>query len=232
MRSRLYALAYRMQLHEFGGWSCLRWVSTSGALAFLAVIVPWLFRGLPELSWKQWLIVAVGLAFALVPLALRAVARSNGYVCFTPQPGTSPERAPLAPEDKVPLRASGLFEVEGQIWCFADLMAYWRTFASGEHAVMAIVHATKFAGVGRVPENRLGMCYIFVRPESLMEIVPGEISFGSRRAPGLALRYLFPHPASGRRRSAPKASLQRAYLAFADEAARDRVWADLLAGQA
>jgi hypothetical protein len=167
-----------------------------------------------------------------VLLILRGWAQSRSYVVFTPQPGLiAPDAAALPPSDKVPVRATGRFEVEGRPGFFADLMAYWRTFASREHAVMAIAHESRFLSVGSRPAQDLGMWYAFFRPETVDAVTAGSLAFGSRAGPALRVAYRHaPAPSDdGQRRAQSKPVRTVLYLACEDEEARGRIWADLMA---
>jgi len=152
-------------------------------------------------------------------------------VAFTSQPGiAAPAGLALDPKDKVKLHATGTFEVEGKTHFFAHLLAYWRTFTSREHAVMAIVHPSRFLKLAHMPEEHVGMWYIFFRPEAIRTITPGLLSFGAQTSPALRVSYLNSPPSSDKDQGrAAKRSLVTVHLAFEDEESRQRVWADLLA---
>ena len=121
--------------------------------------------------------------------------------------------------------------MEGRTGFFADLVAYWRTFASREHAVMAIAHESRFLGVGSRPAEDLGMWYVFFRPETVDAITLGSLAFGSRVSPALrvAYRHAAPLAEDGKRRAKPVTARTDLYLACEDDEARGRIWADLLA---
>jgi hypothetical protein len=166
-------------------------------------------------------------------LWLRGWAARRQHVLFLPQPEPPPAGQALDPTDKILIRATGRFEVEGKSHFFVELLAYWRTFATREHAVMAIVHKSRFLGLMRWPEDELGMWYIFFRPEAIEAITPGRLTFGTAQRQALGVRYRSA-PAetgiSGRKSRRPAKSLsETTYLTFDDDAARRRVWADLLA---
>jgi hypothetical protein len=135
MPARLLELAYRLRQHRMVGWSLDRWAGTLAWGAAALILLFWVLRGMPPVPVLHWtLLVFLALA-GLALLGLRGWAKSRSYVIFTPQPGLiAPPSAALRPSDKLPVRATGRFEVEGRSEFFADLMAYWRTFASREHA--------------------------------------------------------------------------------------------------
>ena len=126
------------------------------------------------------------------------------------------------------LWATGRFEVEGKTAFFAGLLAYWRTFTSREHAVMAIVHSTRFLLLARRPDEQVGMWYMFLPPETIAEMAPGQLAFGAASGPALRIIYRYV-PATWQGKKPPRSFDETVYLAFEDEEARLRVWADLLA---
>jgi hypothetical protein len=231
MSARFLELAYRLRQHRIAGWRLDRWGVTLTWGAAALILLLWLLRGRPPVSAGGWTLLALlGLA-GLALLILRAWAQSRSYVVFTSQGGVAaPSPAALLPSDKVLIRATGRFEVEGRPGFFADLMAYWRTFASREHAVMAIAHESRFLGVAQRPLEDVGMWYAFFRPETVDGVTPGRVTFGSRASPGLRITYRYSPPhLEGQRRARSKPAQTVLYSACEDEDARRRVWADLLA---
>jgi hypothetical protein len=232
MSARLLELAYRLRQHRLAGWCLDRWGITLAWGVAVVILLLWLLRGSPVVSAGHWAFLALLALAGLFLIFLRAWAKGRSYVIFTPQPGlTVPPAAPLRPSDKVLVRATGRLEVEGRSGFFADLLAYWRTFASREHSVMAIAHESRFLGVGSRPAEDLGMWYAFFRPETIEAITPGSLAFGSRADPALriAYRHTPQQPDDDRRRAQPKSVRTVLYLACDDEMARERIWADLLA---
>lgn len=228
MMRTLLKLAYQLRQHGLAGWSLARWGTTAAVTAAVVILLRWALRGrppIPALHWAALLLIilaALGLAY------LQRWAGRQMYVIFSPAAApTPPAPQPLEPTDKVPLHATAVFEVESKAHLFADLLAYWRTFASHEHAVMAVVPRSRFLLLGSVAERYLGMWYVFVTPAMIETITSGTVAFGATQRPGLRVAYRLTPPAAGRK---PAASVTRlVYLAFADEAGRAQVWADLLA---
>jgi hypothetical protein len=232
MQARFLQLAYRLRHHRLAGWSLDRLgVSLAWGVAVLILLLWWL-RGAPAvLAWHWAFLALLGLS-GLGLLILGAWAGSRSYVIFAPQPGlAAPSGAALAPADKLLVHATGRFEVEGRPGFFADLMAYWRTFVSREHAVMAIAHESRFLGVGSRPAEDVGMWYVFFRPEAIEAVTPGFLAFGSRTGPGLCIAYRYdePLPDNARRGAKPRQARTALYLMCEDDDARRRIWADLLA---
>ena len=232
MGAKLLEIAYRLRCHRLGGWGLDRWGVTLAWGAGALILLLWLLRGMPPLGAGHWVLLILLMAAGLALLILRGWAEHRSYVIFTPQPDrTAPPAAGLRPSEKVLIRATGRFEVEGRPGFFADLMAYWRTFASREHAVMAIAHESHFLGVGHRPAEDVGMWYAFFRPEAVEAVTPGSLAFGARVGPGLRIVYrrTAPQPDDGKHRGRSRPVRTVLYLACEDEDARTRIWADLLA---
>jgi len=230
--ARLLEIAYRLRQHRLAGWGLDRWGITLAWGAAVVILLLWLLRGKPFVSAGHWAFLALLALAGLVLIVLRAWAKGRSYVIFTPQAGlAAPPGAALRPWDKVLVRATGSFEVESRSAFFAGLMAYWRTFASREHSVMAIAHESRFLGLGSRPAEDVGMWYAFLRPETIDAVTPGSLAFGLRVSPALriAYRHTLPQPDDGRRRAHPKPVRTVLYLACEDDETRGRIWADLLA---
>jgi hypothetical protein len=232
MGARILEIAYRLRHHRMAGWALDRWGVTLAWGGGAVILLLWLLRGRPPQPAWHWVVLVLLALAGLVLMVLRTEAKRRSYVIFAPQPGAAvPPGAALRPSDKEAVRATGMFDVEGRSAFFADLTAYWRTFASREHTVMAIAHPSRFLGVGSRPAEDLGMWYAFFRPETVDAVTPGRLAFGERVSPGLRIAYCrtAPLPDDGKRRARSKPVRTVLYLACEDEDARTRIWADLLA---
>ncbi|NOX61287.1 MAG: hypothetical protein GXP42_04985 [Chloroflexi bacterium] len=185
------------------------------------------------LSWLGVVGGGRGLALACAILALilslsRRWAQRRYFVHF--RPDESPQRPkqepPLWPDDKLLLRATGHFFVRQKEHDFPNLLAYYRTFETREHAIMARNTPTRVLGLATSNPEIEHMWYIFITPEALHEVIPGELFFGGRPTPALKLIYTRPEkwgePETG------KEVTDIAYLSFDSEEDRRRVHADLL----
>lgn len=232
MRARWLKLAYGLRYHRLGSWALDGWLSALLALAAGYLVLSDRLRP-PALAWGAAGVLAI-LAAAVPFLIARAAERS--FVVFAPDASSSmPAPQPSDPSDKVLLHATGQFEVEGKSHFFADLPAYWRTFATREHAIMAIVGRARFLLLGTMPARDTGMWYIFFRPETVQAVEAGRIAFGRACRPALHVGYLRPPVVGAKRRwlglrPPPGAGPADVYLGFDDEGTRQAVWADLLAG--
>ena len=224
---RLYKLAYELRTHRFADAPLDVLGRNLGILVAAIILIQWLLRGQPPLAFWHWLLLALVVLGVLGLIILRWSAARAGYVSFTVHPGLpAPAPFPMDPDEKEATCATGRFEVEAKGGYLADLRAYWRTFGSREHAIMAIQHPSRFL-VGSLPGERVGMWYIFFKPEDLESVAAGTLTFGALHQPGLRTIYRRVPPSDGKK---PKKQVRETvYLAFETEAARDRVWADLLA---
>ncbi len=211
-----YRLLYNLEHHYFVEVKLRTWLNW--ALVLLAMLIL-LLR--PPGGWMVALLPLLVLIF--LSLSNR-YARGRYYIHFVPdeqpQPPEDPP-APLWPQDKLLLYASGHFHVEGAEADWTDLIAFYRTFETREHAIMARRTPTQFLKVGQVNPETLGMWYIFISPENLLAVTPGRVYFEGTGQPGLRLRW---------RRFTEKGKPveDTAFLRFDADVDRERVLADLL----
>ncbi len=228
--TRWLHLAYQIRYHRWGPWALDRWAVTIAWGAAAIALARWLARGRPGLPLWHWLVLGVLILLGAGLLLLRTWAARRDYSVFVPEaePLSAEPRA-LEPADKIAVRATGRFSVEGCAVFFADLQAFWRTFATGEHAIMAIRPRSRFL-LGQMRPEWLGMWYIFIPAEALEDVTPGVMVFGGARGPALRLGYRrTASDPDGRKTSRPVR--ETVTLMFEDEPARLRVWADLIAGR-
>ena len=210
-KGQLFKWVYWLRRHQWNGWSLDRWLR----VALLVIGGLGLLAGGPG-GWASGLIAG---ALLISYFAVSVWASRNAYVEFVPDKslGLSPlgTHAKLRPQDKVEVRATGLFEVEGRRQFFVELQAYFRTFATREHAIMALVPRSRFLWVGQWPEDELGMWYIFFLPQQVISLEAGALAFRSFPRPALRVTYR------------AQKGLERVYLSFASEEDRRRVWDDI-----
>jgi hypothetical protein len=211
-----FKLLHDLDTHYFVEVKLRTWLSW--ALVILAVLA--LLGRLPG-SFTAAIVFLLIIVF--LSLSSR-YARGRYYVHFVPDKNPkSPEDppAPLWPEDKLLLHASGHFHVEDQEGDWTHLIAYYRTFETREHALMARRTPTQFLRVGQLTPETLGMWYIFISPENLLDVTPGTSYFGGEGEPALRLRWR-------RFDEKGKPIIDDAFLHFGSIADRERVQADLL----
>jgi hypothetical protein len=225
----LWKLAYQAKTYRVGPWSLERWGVTLALATASLLVLQWLIRGQPPTPWWHWLVPAALVAGVVGWSVLRQRAAGDRYVIFAPEPERpAPPAASLDPRHKVQVHATGHFEVEERTGEYADLLGYWRTFASREHTVMAILHRDRFLLVGHPADEALGMWYLFIQPGAVREVTSGRLSFGALQGPALRLRTIRTEPVANGKKP-PRTVGEVTYLRFEDESACRRVWADLLA---
>jgi hypothetical protein len=220
-------IAYQLRHLCLGEWPLDRWAVTLALIAAAIIPLRWLVLDRSQTP-PEWVLLLLLLGIAIGVSYLRQWAVQRGYVIFELQselPLPAPRR--LDPVDKVAVHPTGQFEVEGKSAVFADLLAYWRSYASREHTIMAIVHPSRFLLLGKTAARDLGMWYVFFTPDMISAIAPGTIAFGRTQRLGLRVAYRFTPPASGRK--PPQPVFRVLYIGFDDETARQAVWADMLA---
>ncbi|NUQ39002.1 MAG: hypothetical protein HUU23_14655 [Caldilineales bacterium] len=185
-----------------------------------------LLAALALFSWTGRLAGGAGVALLWAGLALLLLvsqwwARRRFYVHFLPAPAAHSAQPPppLWPEDKLLLAATGAFSVKDRSARLTNLPAYYRTFETREHAIMARCTPTRFLAAA-LDARLLSMWYLFLTPQALTAVQPGRLYFGLRPRPALRLAYIAAD-AKGR----PKPA--HAYLSFASESDRQQVYADL-----
>jgi len=179
-----YRFLYQLNHHYLVEVNLRTWLNW--AMVILAVMM--------LLVRFQGSLIVAGLAMViLVFLSLSSRwARRRYYIHLVPDKNPSPPEdppLPLWPQDKLLHHASGHFHVEGKEGDWTHLIAYYRTFETREHTIMARLTPAQFLKVGQVNPETLGMWYIFISPENLLDVTPGRIYFGGEGEPGLRLRW-------------------------------------------
>jgi hypothetical protein len=183
--------------------------------------VPLLFALASGLIWRVGgltgeqaaLIIVLCLILVLVTL----LARRQGFIVFRQGGGElSPCSSPpeLVPDEKVAVRATGLFEVRDKRRYFVEVTADFATMETREHIVMARMLDSRFL-VG-APKGDVGWWYIFFMPHTIREIEVGEVHFGLRARPAIKLGY-----------KTPEGKVEPVYLSFDEPLQMQRVWEDL-----
>lgn len=180
--SRVFWISYQVNRHHWMGAPMDRW----GIVALL------ILAGLFAIRWLPGGAVGVLVCALLlgVLLLLRSVAARHFFLVFAAEGEPSrrrPDAAMMNPADMLKLRATGRFEVEGRTQNFTELLAYFRSFETREHAIMAICPPASFMGVGAWPGHEIGMWYMFFKHKEIQRIDPGELEFGRNCRPALRI---------------------------------------------
>lgn len=204
------ALAYALERARFASVR-LRWWVLASLWAASVYNLMLMLRDGPGLGPLLIIFAALLLSLVLV------WAHRRRYVLYHPS-GAPPAPAdpPPAAEEKLFLRASGLFEVNQQQRYLVSVPVVFWTTRLGDHIVAARVSAPNLLGVG-VPGDERGWWYAFVEPRQILSLTQGLLYFGLAGRHALALRY-----------ATPKAS-ELLYLTCPDAATLRRVVAALQA---
>jgi hypothetical protein len=206
-------LAYRLRRHFWLGWSLARWLGFLLAVAGLGALI----RGWPR-SWPAMLLggLLLGYLLFLAWAARRRFVRFEGARGVPSRFQDDPPASPLRKEERVPVRASGWFTVEGMTQYYVDLEAEFETVGTREHIILARLYASRFLLLGNWPEHELGWWYTFFQPAMIQGLSAGRLHFGPQARPALRVVY-------GHEEEKP----QTLYLAFDEASALRRVWDDL-----
>jgi hypothetical protein len=182
-------------------------------------LVPLLFALVSGLIWKAGglpgkqaaLIIVLCLILVLVTL----LAKRQGFIVFRGrQLSSSPNPPELAPDEKVAVRATGLFEVRGERRYFVEVIADFATMETREHIVMGRMLDPRFL-VGASKDD-IGWWYIFFKPHTIREIEVGQVHCGLRARPAIKLGY-----------KTAEGKVEPVYLSFDDPLQMQRVLEDL-----
>jgi len=230
---------HQLHRHHWAGAPLDRWIAVLLVIVAGLMTIRWLPGGLRGVAVCGGLVLLLFLVQSWAERRLYLVFRRDG------QPAGQRPGAPiLNPMDKLLVRASGLFEVEGKEQTFTELQAYFRSFETREHAVMAIVPPSNFLALGNWPDHEIGMWYMFFANKELRQIEPGRVCFGARERPALRIEVERELPVesspldvwggyrTARRRAKPKTRRATIYLSFDSDDSRQRILDDLAADAA
>ncbi|MGA9347513.1 MAG: hypothetical protein WBW48_01750 [Anaerolineae bacterium] len=193
-------------------------------------LVPLLFALASGLIWRaggltgEQAVLIIVLCLALVLVSL--LAKRQGFIIFRrsrrtlspspdhPERSTERSRRRLVPDEKVAVRATGLFEVRDERHYFVEATADFATMETREHILMARMLDSRFL-VG-APKDDVGWWYVFFKPHMISEIGVGEVHFGLRARPAIKLRY-----------RTKEGKVEPVYLSFDDLLQMQRVLEDL-----
>jgi len=213
LRSVFYWLGWA----EMGGHRLRRWVVVAAVL--LSILL--LLLRTPGIAW---IVLIFGVLLALVYL-LPSFYRRTGFVRFVAE--SAPARLDaerLPPANKVAVHVSGVLTVAGKRRSFLWLPAYYRTFATREHALLCLCRDRRILGIGAPPEADVGLWYAFWHGNQIVELTQGEVGTGRRTHPGIRLIY---QPADKKGRFGVAPTPDTLYIACSSVEERDRIVRDL-----
>ncbi len=210
------ATLYGLHRFHIGGAPISRWP----VLLFGALALVWATGALPG----RWIGVGVWILLFAGFIAYGVRLRRRHYVSFAPTTPPDGPVAPLHPQDKVPVYATGLLGVEGRERPFTFLPGFYRTFATGEHAVLCRAAPRRWLGLGAWPPEEQGMWYAFVQPDAIVDLAWGEIKFGVTQVPAAAVTHRVETSVRGGR---TRVSHETLYLACSVPTDAARIFMDL-----
>ena len=210
---------YHGSRYLIGGASLIRWL----IIVLVVCGIVWAPGWLPG-SW--FVSIACGLAIVALLFPLWRW-RKRDFVTFEARALPSLPAAPLTPEDKIPLHATGYFNVEGKWQRFTWISGFYRVFATRERALLCLIQDKRFLYLGRLPADAVGMWYVFFMPQDVQRVAWGQLAFGREPRPALAIDYSVTVPARNRLRSDPTV-VETLYIACQNEADAHTILADLL----
>jgi hypothetical protein len=156
------------------------------------------------------------IVLCLILVLVSLLAKRKGFIVFrrTGLSSLFPTPPELVPDEKVPVQASGLFEVRGERRYFVEASADFATMETREHIVMARMLDVRFL-IG-TPKDDAGWWYIFFKPPMIRGIEVGEVHFGLRARPAIKVKY-----------EAEEGKVEPVYLSFDESLQMQRVLEDL-----
>ncbi|MCC6454783.1 MAG: hypothetical protein IT328_07570 [Caldilineaceae bacterium] len=210
---------YGFQRFQLGGLPVARYIAAPWlAVALLAAlgIVP-----------GRWITLGIALLLWLGQLALMLRYQRQRYVTFAAAPLPALNDVPLDTTEKVAIYATGLLSVEGRYQQYTVLPGFYRTFATGEHALLCLVQNRKWLGMLSWPPEETGMWYAFIHPSDIERLTWGNLRFGDHDYPALAIEYRLEIP-PGPRRKRTEIRQETLYLSSPNLQDLQRVFVDLL----
>jgi hypothetical protein len=204
--------AYKLERHRLLRMTLRRWLIL---VCLGAPLSMWL--GIWEVSWPA---AALTTLVALAALTILWWAERRRYVRFEEDAratGHAPAGSLLPPMSKVPVGATGFFEVGGMRRYLVETPAEYTTFETREHCLMTRVPFSRFLLLGQSSRDEVGWWYTFFQHHSIKTMTRGVLHFGLH--PRLAVRLALD--------AADQPEDAILYLSFDDEATRALVLADL-----
>ncbi len=175
----------------------------------------------------RWTGVTLALVLFIVHIGYSLRLRGRDYVTFTPTPSSDDTATPLAGDEKVPVYVTGLLSVEGRYRRFTFAPAFYRTFATGEHALLSLVRQRRLSPWAAWPQDELGMWYAFIAPPQIQSLRTGELHFSAEPLPAVAIDYTVTLPAKNRLRR-ERTTTETLFIAATDPQDAGRILRDLL----
>jgi hypothetical protein len=175
----------------------------------------------------RWITMSIALLLWVGQIWIGLRYRQQRYVTFTGAPLPVLNDTPLDVSEKLPVYATGLLSVEGRYQRYSALPGFYRTFATGEHAILCRLQERNWLRLFTWPTEETGMWYAFVNPSDIEQLTWGTLHFGENRHPALAIEYRLELPPGPRRKQA-EIRQEILYLASPEPKDAQRLYVDLL----
>lgn len=216
--SQLYAFLYLTRRRTFLGVTLATWL-----VLLLLLLALWSFL----LRWAGWVSQAALISAAIL-MAGYWIAGRRGYTRFVgdDEMTLDPEFAAPRDENRVPLRATGIFSVRDyERYVLDESAEYWRV-PMGHHVVM----------VQQGPGQYL---YQIVEPQYIRDVRPGYLLYGRHPQNALALEFMVSwspemahepsyYPGASEEPVRGPSEQRTIYFTFDHDADRYAVWRSLL----
>lgn len=150
----------------------------------------------------QWITATILVLLTAGLSILNLRLRRAHYVTFSPVPPPAMDGSPLQTNEKIPIYATGLLGVEGRYQRYTVLPGFYRTFATGEHAILCRLRERTWLGLLTWPLEEAGMWYAFVNPSDIQQLAWGTLGFGSTSMSAIKIEYRLELPPGPRRKRA------------------------------
>ena len=175
----------------------------------------------------RWITMSLALLLLIGQIVLSIRTRRQQYITFTPDTVPALVGTPLDTSEKLPIYATGLLNVEGRYRHYTLLPGFYRTFATGEHAILCRLQERKWLGLATWPAEEIGMWYAFVYPSDMTKLSWGNLHFGATTYPAVAIEYRL-ELAPGPRRKKAEIRPEILYLIAPEPKDAQRLYVDLL----
>ncbi len=179
----LLRLGYRLARHQIGPLALGYWPLLVGVL--------WSIVARRTAARPYALALSVA-GFFLTGIML--LARQQRYIYFRRDESLAahlpPGVAAVEPDENLPVRATGVFEVRETRRYFVEAKADFATMETREHVVMAPVPRSRMWLIARSPKEDESWWYAFVKPAHIRSIQTGWVYHGLHRRSALKLIYM------------------------------------------
>lgn len=201
----LLKLGYRLWRHRIGPLALGYWPLIVGGF--------WLILTRFTTTWSYALVLSI---LGLILVGAMFLARRQRYIRFQRDESLAahlPSHVPpVEPDEKIPVRATGVLEVRNSRRYFVEARADLATMETREHIVMAHIPLSRMWLVAQSPRGVAGWWYAFAKPSDIRSIQTGWLHHGLHPRPSLKLVYLRRRFIEGKRGTREVVTEETVYL--------------------